>query len=229
MKKYIIGCVCYFLFLVAHAQEEPPSSWKTQLSWFLPTEQASASERQAYTHLLFAHAQKLAHKKQKVRHERAFLAKLYRITHRNFLKKYATNSPFAKTMQTGTYDCVSSVALFALMLEYTGYAYQIHETHNHVYIKVQTAQGEVVLETTSRTLGFVKYPAQEVNLKPDFRIISLKELAGLQFYNQALDAMQQENYSKGTKLLRKAKMLYAESPRINRLNFLATNFENLSR
>lgn len=226
MKKIVFGFVCYFVYAIAHAQEEPPSIWACKVSWFLPTEQASTSERTAHTALLFQHAQDWAGKKQKAKNDRHFLAKMFHKTHKKFLKKYKLNTPFAKTIQQGTYDCVSSTALFALMLEYAKYDYQIFETPNHVYIKVQTSKGVILLETTNRTWGFVKYTKEINALEQSYHLlaspkaISLKELAGLQFYNQALDAIQKENYAQGTKLLCKAKMLYNHSERIKRLSFL---------
>lgn len=221
--------MCYFLFLVAHAQDEPPSTsqWTAQLSWFLPTEQVSASERAIYTQTLLAYTHTWAGKARKAKNDRAFLEKLFNATHRKFLKKYQTDSPFYKAMRVGKYDCVSSVALFALLLEYTGYTYQIYETPNHAYLKVQTSKGEVLLETTNRAWGFVKSASEIQAAEKNYQLlacpqaISLKELAGLQFYNQALSAMKAENYAQGTALLRKAKMLYNNSERIKRLGFLA--------
>jgi hypothetical protein len=160
------------------------------------------------------------------------LQKIFRQTHQTFLRDYRTNTPFASVFRTGKYDCVASTALFALVLEYVGYEYQLYETHNHVYLKVQTSQGTVLLETTNATQGFVKFEREIREIEKSYhqampqKGITLKELAGLQFYNEALSAVQAQHYQEGTLLLRKAQMLYQDSPRVERLHFLVKQLGN---
>ena len=90
MKKIVFGFMCYFLYAVAHAQEEPPSKnlvvipdLSCKISWFLPIEQASATERSTYIASLIHHAEVLAGKKQKIKNEKRFLAKMFHKTHKN--------------------------------------------------------------------------------------------------------------------------------------------------
>lgn len=233
MKKILVFWLCALLAAQAYCQDEPPSplptqtEWATQVSWFLPTEKVSKETRQQYTTTLLQHCQQLVASQKKQGKNRKFLQKIFRQTHQRFLTEYHSNTPFSSVFSTGKYDCVASTALFALVLEYVGYTYQLYETHNHVYLKVQTPEGAVLLETTNATQGFVKYTSEIQTIENSYhqilpqKGISLKELAGLQFYNEALSAMQAEHYQEGTLLLRKAQMLYQDSPRVERLHFLA--------
>jgi hypothetical protein len=232
MKQIILLISLFLLVFECVAQrniytENFDNQWITKTSWFLPTEQASTQERQAYQARLLSHAKHLVTISKHNKQDRAFLQKIFRKTHKKFLGKYQKNTPFAHIFRTGEYDCVASTAMFALMLEYTGFTYQIYETVNHVYLKVQTEKGVVLLETTNATGGFMKFAGEIAKTEKDYGTstrIDLKALAGLQLYNQALFAMQNENIVEGKHLLKKAKMLYFDSERIERLQFLATKY-----
>ena len=242
MKKFVLFLLCFCASFAVRSQDEPPSmdslayqNWAVMVSWFLPLDNVTPTERAAYTQNLQAHCRKLQ-LERKQKNEQQFLAYIFRKTHKQFLTAYTHNSHFSQVFQTGKFDCVASTTLFALILEHLGYTYQIHETPLHVYLKVQTAQGEFLLETTHAGKGFLSLPADiqameqsyltmlPKNVPPDFvpfnHTITLKQLAGLQFYNQALAALQTENIAQGNALLRKAKMLYNDSERVLRLKYL---------
>lgn len=237
MKKISLLFLCYSTIWMAYSQDEPPShAWASKASWFLPTEQISTTERKQYSQTLQTYCEKLK-KQLKPKQDKKSLQKIFRQLHHTFLRTYRVNSSLAQTFRTGEFDCVSGTALFGLVLEYMEYAYTIHETATHVYLKVQTKQGQVLIETTNATQGFIKYTKEigaieqmynsllPKNVPPDFvpfnNTITLKELAGLQFYNQALFALQSENFEAGNILLRKAKMLYYHAPRVEKLLYLA--------
>ncbi len=230
MKKYLF-ILCYFTSIEAYSQDKQfIAQWMVHVSWFLPAEQVSRTERTEYTQKLLEHCQKLAKQRRNIKQERKFLQKVFYQTHKKFKLAYATNSSVAQAVLVGKFDCVSGTALFALVLDYLGYTYEIHETTSHAYLKVKTLQGIVLLETTNVTQGFVKFANEIREIEQTYspllpkhtnRIITLKELAGLQFYNQALFAMQTENFATGNALLHKAKMLYHRSERVERLLYLA--------
>jgi len=242
MKNIALLITCYCLSLVAYSQEKPPpdsftTEWICKVSWFLPTDQIDSATRSQYIEILLEYCQKLKEAKKNTKNNTRFLQKAFCQIHKDFLGDYSLNSPLAKTFQNKKFDCVASSALFALVLEYMGYTYQIHETATHAYIKIQTPKGDILLETTNASEGFIKFPTEIIQLEQTYnsllprhnhvdfvpfnRIISLKELAGLQFYNQALAAMQDNNFNKGNVLLRKAKMLYYRSERVEKLMCLA--------
>src|SRR6201991_2862999 len=91
------------------------------------------------------------------RHYRSDTRKLYALfmkTHERFLHTYAQYTGI-ENLAKGTYDCLTATSLFADVLNKSGYQYQIIETNYHIFIMVNTKDGEVLLETTDRLGGFI--------------------------------------------------------------------------
>lgn len=131
-----------------------------------------------------------------------------------FLKKYLPNTPFTALFETGTYNSVSSMALFSLVFSKLKIPYQLVEDSNKIYLKVypQTAnislQGNFNEHTSFEysehyKIKFAKeiYISQKIS-KQEFethttdqvfnkhyhikKLISVKELAGIHYHNFAL-------------------------------------------
>lgn len=185
------------------------------------------------------YAEELKTKQEKYKSEERFLHYVFYKVHREYLKNYENAEPFNGLFNGGTYNCVSGTALYACLLTQLGYAPKIYETRYHIFLVVDLQNGQQILfETTDPFDGFVegrekigkrieRYLAGErstlarrLTLSAPFNsdkileVVSLKELAGLHYYNLAVDLINKENYYDAFRALKKAAILYPESQRV---------------
>lgn len=175
-----------------------------------------------------------AKKWQEKKKETAFLAYLFKKTHKEFLKTYTPLSTFAQTINTGEYDCLTGTMLFAHILGKLDIEYTIYETNLHVYLKVKTSKDkDILIESTDPYNGFEKsrsriakrehnYKVKAINAirlqnrqdnnyqdyKLIFTPITLKALAGLQYYNKAVKAFNEDEYQVAKLNLDKTDLFY---------------------
>ena len=176
---------------------------------------------------LVAHLQS---KRAKYRSERRFLSYLFYKVHRHYLKRYRSHTTLYELLSQGNYDCVTGSALYALLFDALGISYQIHEFPYHVYLTVTTAdQATIMIESTDPQYGFVtdakeqaaryqhyrQRKEEEAYYHYDFTIqetINLLELAGLSYFNEAVEHYNKQELQPARRLLQQARCLYA-SPR----------------
>lgn len=165
-----------------------------------------------------------------------FLRAIFEKTHKQLLKKYKQHSTFNQMLQEGNYDCVSGSAALGLLLERYGYDFDIIETDYHVFLVVKLDDKEVVLESTLSVGGMItsstrvkEYlnsyaPGQYAQLKSFtiglagaeldyndnsiFRKVNLTQLAGLQYYNDAIVHFNAQDFIRAVEQLSKAYTLY---------------------
>lgn len=161
---------------------------------------------------------------------------LYKKLHEAFLKKYELNNTFSSVFQNGLYNCVSATALYAMALEDLRISYTIRETPTHVYLVAYPQTFRVLIETTDPTGGYYvfnekfksnfvgqmrkrklisdqEYTSRTTNELFDEHFftdenISLKELLGIQYYNDALFSLDEQRYEYACQQLEKAYYLY---------------------
>lgn len=183
-------------------------------------------------------------KKEKNRNDLQLLSDIFFKTHQHLLKSYAQHSSFSNLLSEGTYDCVTGSAALGLLLDRYGVFYEVIETDYHVFLKGEFAGQEFIMESTFSEYGLIvgkdlvlefgkKFKKKEGERKYDFNIglgnneallldnqtyesIGLKELAGLQYYNDAILRFNQKNYGQAYAQLIKASFLYP-SERISKL------------
>lgn len=226
-----VPVILFFLFasLVAQAQGSILSALlETTPQYSRPTIQKEMD--------LFV--QELQNRRQEAKSEVRFLKNLVNKSHRKFLKHYQAYAQFDQVFESGNYDCLSGTAFFSVVLDRLGYAYRIIETNYHIFILVSTEKGEVLLETTDRLAG-LKTSAQEINetltlYKQNrlsasaaaanyylyqtqlFQEVDALQLSGLLYYNQAVVAYNQQNWTLCANQLAKARSVY-DNPRIEEL------------
>lgn len=186
-----------------------------------------------------AFVQKLESRKDKTRNELSFLKYVFQKTHNKYLKSYNKTESFGGIFNDGSYNCVSGTALYACILTQLGYAPEIIETRYHIFLKVTTSDSvHCLFEATDPFGGFEyrkevidsrinRYLADEAvtvgrnesitapfNTKTLSQSVSLVELAGLHYYNIAVDFVNQGNYYEAFRALKKASLLYPGSERI---------------
>lgn len=146
---------------------------------------------------------------------------------RRFLHSYDKNYPhFNQLFTEGSYNCVTGTALYAWVLQRLGYPVRIHETAFHAYLIVQAESTVYLFDATDPGSGFVAgaaaagkralwYTGNELQKGVSFnRVISFRELCGLQYYNQGVVAFNARDYDRSLAYLRKALELYPGSERI---------------
>ncbi len=178
----------------------------------------------------------------KYRSEVDFVAYVFYATHHKLLKTYAEYPSLQETLTKGRYDCLTAVAVYALLFNELNIDYTLVETNYHTFMLVNPGSDrEILLETTDPHGGFVtdqktiaarlkQYQADNNKLEPNqadwhmsiFRELSLSELIGLLYYNQSIRHLNQGNYPKAAMLADKATRYY-RGERLNKLlNYMAS-------
>lgn len=171
-----------------------------------------------------------------------FLEDVFFMTQQNLFVTYEEHANFSKTLHDGIFDCVTGSGIFALLLEKFGFDFKVMETDAHVYIKGMVSGQPFIMESTFPLNGFLVGDEQvrkfESNFIPagadlqdklqylgkmddspiqnkTFNEIGLRELGGLQYYNDAIKKFYEEDYLGAYSQLLKAEFLYPSS-RINK-------------
>ena len=165
-----------------------------------------------------------------------FLRQIFQKSHQVLLKKYIQHSTFNAMLSEGKFDCVSGSAALGLLLDRYGYSYDIIETDYHVFIVVDVDGKDIVLESTLPVGGMITTPSEVEKYldayKPEefaqlkvlnqrlagpeidysdnsiFRKVSLQQLAGLQYYNDAIVHFNAQAFGPAIEQLSKAYLLY---------------------
>ena len=161
---------------------------------------------------------------------------MYDEVHNRFFKKYEEINDFSSIFSKGYYNCVSATALYGMIFSQLNIPYIIKEKPTHVYLVAYPGTENVVVESTDPTGGFMtasdKYKevfveqlknakiisAEEFASKSVMQLfdeyyfsdpdISLIELAGIQYTNHALYALDNTKNRQAYTLLEKAHYLY---------------------
>lgn len=190
---------------------------------------------------------KLDQKFEKKGKSLGFLRHAFQNSHKKLFKKYEQHATFNQMLHEGKFDCVSGTAVLALLMDRYGFDFEIIETDYHVFSIVKLDEKPIILESTLKVGGMITQPSQVNNYlnayKPEetatylslnqrigspnidysdktiFRSINLQELAGLQYYNDAIYHFNRQAYRISEQQLQKAYQLYP-SERIDGLREL---------
>ena len=164
------------------------------------------------------------------------LRQIFQKANQRLFKKYEQHSTFNAMLSEGRFDCVSGSAALGMLLERYGYAYDIVETDYHVFIVVNLAGKDIVLESTLPVGGMITTPSEvekyldaykpteslsakavtqrlagpEIDYSDNsiFRKVNLTQLAGLQYYNDAIVHFNAQAFGQAVEQLSKAYLLY---------------------
>ncbi|WP_156152239.1 hypothetical protein [Flammeovirga sp. OC4] len=178
------------------------------------------------------------------KNNRSITKKLFTKTRQKFLKRYKECSTFSTLLEDGKYDCLSGTLLYAHIFQELGYDYSIHQNNSHVYIIVEDPYlGTTLIESTDvygyvigknnikkRIEGYEKrlensllYSRYGMNLT---ETLSIKDVAGLQYYNLAVASYRANDLYEAKLSLYKASII-TDSPRIEYFNFYLEESNNL--
>ncbi|KOF02465.1 hypothetical protein OB69_11845 [Roseivirga seohaensis subsp. aquiponti] len=142
-----------------------------------------------------------------------FLRKVFLKTNRKVLRRYSLFSDFSETLSTGNYGCLSGTILYSLVLFHFNFDFTAIELSDHVYLLVENGESKFIFESTLGSRGFIankqdienalsgysersminqsmaavaSYRSSEQASSINNRI-GLRELAGLQLYNKAIE------------------------------------------
>jgi hypothetical protein len=198
------------------------------LDLFLVSEQKLTKAQSA--HIQIDMAQTIRQFKEEVLQKKSDIAQLellHQLIRRKYLLEYKQCSPFAATLAEGRYDCLSGSMIYAYLLDKLGFSFSAYETNYHVYLIVHLPGTEVLIESTDSKHGLVKnqkhidYRLREYEQKyvethsemadwqpPIHRSVSLRGLAGLQFFNRAVLEYNEKHFGEALADLQKAKLIY---------------------
>ncbi len=147
--------------------------------------------------------------------------KIFEAVQDDWLMKYDFENRFTDIFQGGYFNCVSSTALHALVLNEFDIPYTISEEPQHVYLVAQPDDENIIMEGTDPFDGYQRLTDRLVQAQlqslvsrkiiteeelhsPDLRSvlndlypqrdISLMELVSIQYYNQAIYDFEKSKY-----------------------------------
>ncbi len=191
---------------MAFGQDMMPYFWAVQPN-------VSVQEKKGFEDKIAKSFEKLQNKQVRIHDEKQFLQYTFNYIHTQYLKTYQKEANFYDIVSKGYYNCVSGNILFAYFLEKIGYQYQIYESDNHVFMMVSVSEKDRVLVEITAFFGEgmidneKKIDEKLLDLRPT-GTASLMNLAGMQFYNEAVLAFQDQKYLESLSLSNKAYYFY---------------------
>lgn len=206
-------------------------SVESNLKAFLSAGKYSAQSVKSFESFLT----RLDKKHASLKSERAFVGQIFTKTHQRFLKNYKAYASLDETFNDGSYNCLTGTILFSLLLHHYNIEHQVIETNYHIFILAETNEGQVLLEATDPLKGFVTsqkdidarvtlYKQNQIQVQgeqPDksyykfrfelYNAVSIEELRGLTFYNNAVNSFNHRNLETAVENLVKANELYSSN------------------
>jgi len=163
---------------------------------------------------------------------------IYPAVHEYFLKKYSANEYFPIVFKTGLYNCVTASALYAMVFNHYKIPYKVMASSQHTYLIANPGESSIVIETTNPNFelsifngefkqNYVNYlltskliSEDEVKSKSTEEIfeerykkvneVRFSNLIGIQYYNKAVLALQNNNIKPAYELGKKAYFFYPD-------------------
>lgn len=160
---------------------------------------------------------------------------IFKEVHDYFFRQYQENVLFERIFDVGTYNCLTASMLYSLVLDRYGIPFEVKEKPTHVYLVAYPGSDNILFETTSPKGFFVldekakreyvaglvamKLTTQEyvnsigaANAFNEFyysnQNISLRQLAGLQYFNLAVESYESGDKDDAIMNAMKATLLY---------------------
>ncbi len=160
---------------------------------------------------------------------------IYKYVHQRFLKVYKQENSFSDIFEKGEYNCVSASSLYAIIFRQLGIPFQIIEEPGHVYLVAYPQSERLFIETTSPEHGYIKVSDNDVEKftrhlyqskmisREEYEKSGSKELfdkyyyassgldldkmPGVQYFNYAVYHLNNKEYEKASREIKKAYFL----------------------
>ncbi|MGD1841433.1 MAG: hypothetical protein ACFB0B_11135 [Thermonemataceae bacterium] len=158
----------------------------------------------------------LKRKEEQFKSSKKYAKYVFKHIQSNYLRDFQEYTLTENIFTNGVYNCVSATWLYAYIYEQLGFKTQIYEMENHVYLKLHLEK-EILVESTMALEGFITNTREINNQQKVYKErqdsnfmkeIYLHQLTGLQFYNQAVKAYNQQAYAQAYEWLQQATQYY---------------------
>lgn len=186
---------------------------------------------QKFSHLV----ERLEKVEKRRKSDYAFLRSIFYKTHNSLLTEYDRLATMQETLTDGQFGCLTGTAIYAIILEHFGYNYRIIELPNHVFLHLEIDNKSYVFESTLPFNGFMRTTVEMEQLLKQpwlnhrrisqlttvgewfsdfktlpnqYKTIDLKQLAGLQYFNESAKFYLSKDYVNAMEMVMKAYELY---------------------
>jgi tetratricopeptide (TPR) repeat protein len=164
------------------------------------------------------------------------VGKIYEYVNKDILSRYEENTLFPDILLSGNFNCLTASAFYGFVFTNLGIGFEFKESSNHVHPVAFPGTLQIKVETTDPVFGFQyfdsKLKVQFVNYLLSSKIISkeeagstsvdnifnkyyfpeasigMKELAGLQYLNDAFYNFGRDKFDNAFRQIQKAYFLY---------------------
>ncbi|WP_420388493.1 hypothetical protein [Roseivirga sp.] len=213
--------------------EDPINLSVNSLKQFLSIYSAQNEDElvQKFSHLV----ERLEKVEKRRKSDYAFLRSIFYKTHNSLLTEYDRLATMQETLNDGQFGCLTGTAIYAIILQHFGYDYRIIELPNHVFIHLELDNKSYVFESTLPFNGFMRTTVEMEQLLKQpwlnhrrisqlttvgewfsdfktlpnqYKTIDLKQLAGLQYFNESAKFYLSKDYVNAMEMVMKAYELY---------------------
>lgn len=122
---------------------------------------------------------------------------LYETIHKELLDKYEAKNNFSNLINTGSYNCVTATALYALAFEKLDIPYVLQEKPTHVYALAYPATEQILVESTDPISGFISFNERFKSMYIE-RMTNAKVIGSEERNNKSIENLFNEYYFKDT-------------------------------
>ncbi|MBN2761533.1 MAG: hypothetical protein JXR41_00470, partial [Bacteroidales bacterium] len=161
---------------------------------------------------------------------------IYKATHNHYFTKYELKTSFEDIFRNGGFNCVTASALYGIILQKSNIPFDVRETPVHVYLVSYPGAEEIKIEATDPLAGYMTFDLRTKKQYVDYmrdnkfiseneygrntidelfnkyyfsdQKISLKELLGIQYLNNAVYLFNDHKIKEGYRELEKAYIFY---------------------
>ncbi|XOV92511.1 MAG: hypothetical protein ACFHWX_20185 [Bacteroidota bacterium] len=192
---------------------------------------------------------KLQSKRQAFNNDDSFLEWAFYYVHRKKLGWYENYVSFSDIFINKKYDCLTGTILYSILLDRLHYKFSIYEMDYHIFLVVHLPEKNVLFEATDPLEGFINDKKQIEEKVQQFiadgnSIIAIKgvgeaqkelhgthsvqgtvdllSLAGLQYFNLAVKAYNENHFHEASSYILKAEKLYPSDRIVNVKNLMVS-------
>ncbi len=168
------------------------------------------------------------------------IKKVFGQVHNHFLNKYELKADFYEIFETGTYNCVTASAFYAIIFEKLKIPYDVKETPQHVFLVAYPETKGIKVETVDPVTGYyipdesykklyIKYlNSQKIISDSEMYLKSTDDLfeeyyygkestdltgiLGIHYYNDAVVEFNNEHYKSALDQIGKSLAIYSNEP-----------------